>query len=664
MGNGKQTTSAPGAKTRDPGKIGYAFDATQAGRQQRAGEPLRTPLTWGTAASMDAMCGGHCLTDDEIYGELDAIVGREKGSQAIFDKPVSSKKDREGWKELVGILQKETESSKLEKRKPALFEDLEANIRYLRYRLRTGKLDPDEALWDAAQLDSQRLMAIDVKPSWVRAVAAARLTVLVGRYHPVTPEGERLKEEVERFIDVHSSEWVDAFIKQYEGAIPAALAMASTPVVTVNDKPAVRMGELMLAHKEHEQRELFNIALTMAMPLLMISAAAKHTPILGTMLEFMMDPGGTLDSAWDTITHPRRTWRGIKKSKEEHGWNAFNPAYWAMVNFYEAGQSFERWGKTKDPKYALQGVDQFGQGVGSSIDTIGVATGATALRPGRIYDAAKRRVGQVRDAVNRVRRRPEVPKVPDVPDVPKVPDAPDAPKTPHVPDAPPKPVAKLSKGAAAARDKGWPMPGDPGFPDGHHWGMRGGKPVLVKNPKHSGPKYEWREATKSFEPKVSTRTVAPGKKGAWNRDLNGPLEPNTHYTMHDTGYTYATDGVGNVVHVKGKLKLKKADRHTSAQRKAGGSDRLPEDQGGHLIGSRFSGPGEKINLVPQNANLNLSAWKKMENQWADALGAGKKVSVEIKVSYPTGSTRPRQFVVRYHIDGAPNTRTFNNIAGQ
>lgn len=62
-----------------------------------------------------------------------------------------------------------------------------------------------------------------------------------------------------------------------------------------------------------------------------------------------------------------------------------------------------------------------------------------------------------------------------------------------------------------------------------------------------------------------------------------------------------------------------------------GKTGLPGDDGGHLIGARFDGHGENINLVPQNSNLNRSAWKRMENSWAREIEAGRQVDVDINL---------------------------------
>lgn len=157
-------------------------------------------------------------------------------------------------------------------------------------------------------------------------------------------------------------------------------------------------------------------------------------------------------------------------------------------------------------------------------------------------------------------------------------------------------------------------------------------------------------------------TVEGGKKGDWPKELNAQtLEPNADY--HVNGYSYATDAQGRVVEAKGKLELKTSDRNSYQQEKAGRGDRLPTDQGGHLIATIFHGPGDRINLVPMNGNLNVGAWKRMENSFADALKAGKSVDVDIKAVYSGSSQRPTHFVVDSVIDGEPKTFTFRNQAG-
>ncbi|MFD1408070.1 DNA/RNA non-specific endonuclease [Kroppenstedtia eburnea] len=141
------------------------------------------------------------------------------------------------------------------------------------------------------------------------------------------------------------------------------------------------------------------------------------------------------------------------------------------------------------------------------------------------------------------------------------------------------------------------------------------------------------------------------------------LKPNVKYTT-PKGYTYKTDGKGRISHVQGDLKLETEKRNVYAQRKAGDEDRLPDDEGGHLIASIFGGEGGLDNLVPQNGNLNKGEWKKMENMWADALRSGKKVKVKIKPVYNGDSKRPDRFEVQYKIDDEVwEEKSFDNAPG-
>ena len=52
--------------------------------------------------------------------------------------------------------------------------------------------------------------------------------------------------------------------------------------------------------------------------------------------------------------------------------------------------------------------------------------------------------------------------------------------------------------------------------------------------------------------------------------------------------------------------------------------------------------------MPQAANLNRGAWKKMENEWADWVGKGYQVDYDIDV-HPPGAVRPDCFEVTYTV---------------
>ncbi|MDW1539143.1 DNA/RNA non-specific endonuclease [Vibrio sp. YT-17] len=163
-------------------------------------------------------------------------------------------------------------------------------------------------------------------------------------------------------------------------------------------------------------------------------------------------------------------------------------------------------------------------------------------------------------------------------------------------------------------------------------------------------------------------TLAPGKKGSWNKQLNTKLKSNQSYKVGD--HTYKTDANGRVNRVSGKLQLKTRDRNTYQQSKSsktgGIKDGLPRDDGGHLVASTFSGAGEQINYLPMDSNLNRSAWLKMENEWRSALKAAppKDVKVDILPLYGRDSNRPDAFAVRYWTNGKSKVKFFYNRPGK
>ncbi|WP_062261273.1 DNA/RNA non-specific endonuclease [Endozoicomonas arenosclerae] len=165
-----------------------------------------------------------------------------------------------------------------------------------------------------------------------------------------------------------------------------------------------------------------------------------------------------------------------------------------------------------------------------------------------------------------------------------------------------------------------------------------------------------------------------GIKGTWHEQLENP-EPNTVYKVtsyHDgvpATYTYETDSKGRTVKVTGKLKKSaitvqkerdKLHRNTTTQSKYGGDD--PNYDGGHLIGTLFQGPAEKVNLVPQLKDQNRHGeWRQMEKEWAKELDKGREVEVEILVKYQEGTGTPEIMYSNYSVDNGPITeREFRN----
>lgn len=139
------------------------------------------------------------------------------------------------------------------------------------------------------------------------------------------------------------------------------------------------------------------------------------------------------------------------------------------------------------------------------------------------------------------------------------------------------------------------------------------------------------------------------------------LKPNISYK--NGNYMYKTDDLGRIKNAEGSLSLGNAKRNSYAQTTIGGSDRLSDDHGGHLIASIFEGSGDIDNLVPMNGNFNQSAWKKMENAWATALKNGANVDVNIKALYKADIKRPHKFVGSYSINGETTNFFFKNNYG-
>ncbi|MEE4379301.1 MAG: DNA/RNA non-specific endonuclease [Candidatus Competibacteraceae bacterium] len=157
-----------------------------------------------------------------------------------------------------------------------------------------------------------------------------------------------------------------------------------------------------------------------------------------------------------------------------------------------------------------------------------------------------------------------------------------------------------------------------------------------------------------------TTYQSSGGTGAWSPALNDP-QPNSRYVV-DGRYTYDTDELGRVERVSGELRLDAADRNSYRQQQAGGAERLTTDDGGHLVGSQFDGPGEAINLIAQNRDINRSGgqWYALESTWQAALNRGQQVSVDIQPVFSGSNIRPDAISVHYTIDGRPFSRTIPN----
>lgn len=103
-------------------------------------------------------------------------------------------------------------------------------------------------------------------------------------------------------------------------------------------------------------------------------------------------------------------------------------------------------------------------------------------------------------------------------------------------------------------------------------------------------------------------------------------------------------------------------RNPKAQLEAGGDERREDDDGGHLIGSRFDGSPNSENIDAQNRNLNRGGYKCEENSWAEALKNDDKLYANIETYKRDGAERPDAYMgwtVTEHPDGSRDWDAFS-----
>ena len=131
------------------------------------------------------------------------------------------------------------------------------------------------------------------------------------------------------------------------------------------------------------------------------------------------------------------------------------------------------------------------------------------------------------------------------------------------------------------------------------------------------------------------------------------------------GYKYSTDKYGRIkTFATDSLKLKTKEGRLNIvdtiETIAKGFQKAGDDRG-HLFADIFNGDNSMANIVAMNGDLNKGAYKSLENTWADALKAGKKVKVSGELVYSGNSQRPDKVIVRYVIDnGDEIVKTFVN----
>ena len=101
-------------------------------------------------------------------------------------------------------------------------------------------------------------------------------------------------------------------------------------------------------------------------------------------------------------------------------------------------------------------------------------------------------------------------------------------------------------------------------------------------------------------------------------DKSGKLKPNIKYKAGEYDYLYETDNMGRISKFETD-NLQLTNRDSRLPHNPNTPGKLKGDHAGHLAGDRFGGSPELDNLVSQASNVNLSQYKKIENQWAKAI---------------------------------------------
>ncbi len=144
-------------------------------------------------------------------------------------------------------------------------------------------------------------------------------------------------------------------------------------------------------------------------------------------------------------------------------------------------------------------------------------------------------------------------------------------------------------------------------------------------------------------------------------------------TVGKNNITWTQNAAGETIGAKATLNevfsgARRSSKEVTAQGQAAARG-IADDVGGHIIGHRFTKDQGIRNMFPQNAQFNNSAYRKLENEWADWINK-KGGSVEVDIRLIGDNSRPDKVQVKYSLIDANGDRvdkfakTFENKAGQ
>lgn len=156
------------------------------------------------------------------------------------------------------------------------------------------------------------------------------------------------------------------------------------------------------------------------------------------------------------------------------------------------------------------------------------------------------------------------------------------------------------------------------------------------------------------------RSASDGSTITGNLSVTAPTREQFR-TVVRNGYAYQIDARERTRRISGTLTLAETPRRSrTLQARAGGNDRRRTDDGGHYIAARFDGPTAAFNHFAQDASFNRGGYRALEDQWARAKRAGRKVFVRVVPVYEGASGRPSEINIWFTIDGRPESQKFSN----
>ena len=141
--------------------------------------------------------------------------------------------------------------------------------------------------------------------------------------------------------------------------------------------------------------------------------------------------------------------------------------------------------------------------------------------------------------------------------------------------------------------------------------------------------------------------------------IDGKLQPNATYEPN--GNIYTTDDNERIISCEARpIRSPENPRENEAQLQAGGADRRPNDQGGHIVGRDMNGDSGIGNLVAMDSKINQSDYKRMENDIKSTLDEGKDVTTKTEITYNDVSQRPDKIIVTVIADEKGTIYKFDN----